>query len=65
MIKMSDGTRDFLNKTCPQLLNIADLDKFLLELDEFITLHTLDKNQEATELTHKFDAIYDEIYCCN
>lgn len=65
MIKMSDVSREFLEKNAPELLAIDDLDEFLDKLDEFIIINGLDANDDMTAFGHEAQAVYDEVYCCN
>lgn len=65
MIKMSQSSREFLTKNCPELLKLDDLDRFLLRLDAFITREGLDENDNMTAFGHEAQAVYDEIYICN
>ena len=65
MIKMSESSRDFLKKRCPETLLESDLRQFLLALDEVIIMQGLDENDNMTELGHKLQAIYDEVYIQN
>lgn len=62
---MSDTSRVFLEKNCPELLEISNLRKFLLELDSFITMEGLDENDNMTDFGWMAQAVYDEIYMCN
>ncbi len=65
MIKMSQSSRDFLAKNCPELLKQHDLDLFLLQLDAFITREGLDENDNMTAFGHEAQTVYDEVYMCN
>ena len=62
---MSERSKDFLRKNCPELLMEDELRKFLLDLDDFITREGLDENDNMTAFGHEAQAVYDEIYMCN
>lgn len=65
MFKMSESSKSFLEKNCPELLAEVELRKFLLKLDDFITMEGLDENDNMTAFGHAAQAVYDEIYMCN
>ena len=65
MFNMSESSKAFLTKYCPELLKEDDLKRFLLKLDDFITMEGLDENDNMTALGHEAQAVYDEIYMCN
>lgn len=65
MFNMSQKSRAFLEKNCPDLLNETELRAFLLRLDDYITLEGLDENDNMTAFGHEAQAVYDEIYMCN
>lgn len=65
MFNMSDSSRDFLEKNCPELLKVDNLRDFLLGLDNFITMEGLDENDNMTAFGREAQAVYDEIYMCN
>ena len=65
MFNMSERSKDFLRKNCPELLMEDELRKFLLDLDDFITREGLDENDNMTAFGHEAQAVYDEIYMCN
>lgn len=62
---MSESSRAFLNKNCPELLEESNLRRFLLKLDDFITMEGLDENDNMTAFGYEAQAVYDEIYMCN
>ncbi len=65
MFNMSDESRRFLEKNCPEILKETNLRTFLLALDEFIILEGLDENDNMTKFGHEIQTVYDEIYMCN
>jgi hypothetical protein len=65
VLKMSDTSRKFLKKNCPELLKENNLRSFLLKLDDFIITEGLDENDNMTAFGHEAQAVYDEIYMCN
>ena len=65
MFNMSDTSKVFLKKYCPELLQENELRQFLLKLDDFITREGLDENDNMTAFGHEAQAVYDEIYMCN
>lgn len=65
MIKMSQSSRYFISKNYPELLKENDLDRFLLQLDAFITRDGLDEWDNMTDFGHEAQAVYDEVYMCN
>ena len=65
MFNMSESSKAFLDKYCPELLNENNLRQFLLKLDDFITMEGLDENDNMTGFGHEIQAVYDEIYMCN
>lgn len=65
LFNMSDNSKSFLKKNCPELLEEKDLRRFLLKLDDFITMEGLDENDNMTAFGHEAQAVYDEIYMCN
>lgn len=64
-LKMSQSSRAFIEKNCPNALKEKDLRSALLALDDFITMFGLDENDDMTPLGNDAQRIYDEIYCCN
>ena len=62
---MSERSREFLEKYCPELLKETNLRQFQLKLDDFITMEGLDENDNMTDFGHEAQAVYDEIYMCN
>ena len=62
---MSESSKAFLEKNCPELLKEDKLRQFLLKLDDFITMEGLDENDNMTAFGHEAQAVYDEIYMCN
>jgi hypothetical protein len=62
---MSNSSKEFLELHCPDLLRETNLRKFLIALDEFITMEGLDEHDNMTDFGHRAQAVYDEIYCCN
>lgn len=65
MFNMSERSKAFLKKNCPELLKEDKLRQFLLKLDDFITMEGLDENDNMTALGYEAQAVYDEIYMCN
>jgi len=65
MFNMSEGSRKFLKKNCPELLKETELRRFLLKLDDFITAEGLDDDDNMTDFGYEAQAVYDEIYMCN
>ena len=65
MFNMSETSKLFLVKNCPDLLLEDELRRFLLRLDDFITREGLDENDNMTAFGHEAQAVYDEIYMCN
>lgn len=65
MFNMSDESRSFLEKNCPDLLKETNLRSFLLKLDDYIIQEGLDENDNMTAFGHKAQSVYDEIYMCN
>lgn len=65
MFNMSEKSRAFLEKNCPDLLKETELRSLLLKLDDFITMEGLDENDNMTAFGRKAQAVYDEIYMCN
>ena len=65
MFNMSESSKAFLEKNCPELLKEDELRQFLLKLDDFITMEGLDENDNMTALGYEAQAVYDEIYMCN
>ena len=65
MFNMSEESKAFLEKNCPDLLKENDLRSFLLKLDDFITMEGLDENDNMTAFGHEAQAVYDEVYMCN
>lgn len=65
MFNMSEPSRRFLEKNCPELLEEKNLRSFLLKLDDFITAEGLDENDNMTAFGHEAQAVYDEVYMCN
>ena len=65
MFNMSERSREFLEKYCPELLKETNLRQFQLKLDDFITMEGLDENDNMTDFGHEAQAVYDEIYMCN
>lgn len=65
MFNMSEESRAFLEKHCPELLKETNLRSFLIELDDFIVMYGLDENDNMTAFGHEAQAVYDEIYMCN
>ena len=65
MYKMSDESREFLNKYFPVFFHYDNLDKALLALDDFIIMEGLDENDNMTQFGHEAQRVYDEIYMCN
>ena len=65
MLNMSDASRKFLERNCPELLTVEDLNSFLLALDDFILLECYTRDGDITELGREAEAVYDEVYCCN
>ena len=65
MFNMSEESKAFLEKNCPDLLQETDLRSFLLKLDDYITMEGLDENDNMTAFGREAQAVYDEIYMCN
>lgn len=65
MFNMSDKSKIFLQKNCPELLKEVSLKSFLSKLDDFIVMEGLDENDNMTAFGHEAQAVYDEIYMCN
>ena len=65
MFNMSESSKAFLQKNCPELLKEDKLRQFLLKLDDFITMEGLDENDNMTAFGYEAQAVYDEIYMCN
>lgn len=65
MFNMSEDSRKFLEKNCPELLKETELRRFLLQLDDFITAEGLDDEDNMTDFGYEAQAVYDEIYMCN
>lgn len=65
MFNMSEASKSFLEKNCPELMEEKNLRKFLLKLDDFITMEGLDENDNMTAFGREAQAVYDEIYMCN
>ena len=65
MFNMSDTSKVFLEKFCPELMQEDELRQFLLKLDDFITREGFDENDNMTAFGHEAQAVYDEIYMCN
>lgn len=65
MINMSNESKRFLEKNCPEVLKETELRSFLLELDDFITMEGLDEDDNMTAFGHEAQAVYDEVYMCN
>lgn len=65
MFNMSESSKAFLQKNCPELFEENELRKFLLKLDDFITMEGLDENDNMTAFGYEAQAVYDEIYMCN
>lgn len=65
MFNMSESSKAFLEKNCPELLKEKELRRFLLKLDDFITMEGLDENDNMTAFGYEVQAVYDEIYMCN
>lgn len=65
MFNMSESSKAFLEKNCPELLKENELRRFLLKLDDFITMEGLDENDYMTAFGYEAQAVYDEIYMCN
>lgn len=65
MFKMSEESRAFLEKNCPELLKETNLRSFMIKLDDFITMEGLDEHDNMTAFGHEAQAVYDEIYMCN
>lgn len=65
MFNMSESSRLFLEKNCPDLMKETSLRNFLLGLDDFITMNGLDENDDMTNFGREAQAVYDEIYMCN
>lgn len=65
MFNMTDNAKTFLERHCPELLEISDLRMFLIELDDFIIMNGLDENDNMTDFGYEAQAVYDEIYMCN
>ncbi len=65
MFNMSERSKAFLQKNCPELLKVDKLRQFLLMLDDFITMEGLDENDNMTAFGYEAQAVYDEIYMCN
>ena len=65
MFNMSEESKAFLEKNCPDLLKENDLRSFLLKLDDFITMEGLDENDNMTAFGHEAQTVYDEVYMCN
>ena len=64
-LKMSQASRSFIEKNCPNVLRASNLRSALLALDDFITMFGLDENDDMTTLGKDAQRIYDELYCCN
>lgn len=64
-LNMSESSRQFLQRNCPELFESDNLRAFLLALDDFITLNGLDENDDMTKFGHEAQSVYDEIYMCN
>lgn len=65
MFNMSGSSKAFLEKNCPELLKENELRRFLLKLDDFITMEGLDENDNMTAFGYEAQVVYDEIYMCN
>lgn len=65
MFNMSESSKAFLEKNCPELLKENELRRFLLKLDDFITMEGLDENDNMTAFGYEAQDVYDEIYMCN
>lgn len=65
MFNMSESSKAFLQKNCPELLKEDKLRQFLLKLDDFITMEGLDESDNMTAFGYEAQAVYDEIYMCN
>lgn len=65
MFNMSESSKAFLKKNCPELLKEDELRRFLIKLDDFITMEGLDENDNMTAFGYEAQAVYDEIYMCN
>lgn len=65
MINMSNESKRFLEKNCPEVLKETELRSFLLKLDDFITMEGLDEDDNMTAFGHEAQAVYDEVYMCN
>lgn len=65
MFNMSDSSRKFLEKHFPEIFTADTLDKFLLDLDAFITRTGLDENDDMTDFGHEATAVYDDIFYSN
>lgn len=62
---MSPASRVFLEKHLPHFFDCKNLDEALLELDNFITMYGLDKNDDMTLFGHEAQAVYDEVFWLN
>ena len=65
MFNMSEKSRVFLARNCPELLKDSNLRSFLIKLDDFITMKGLDENDNMTAFGHEAQTVYGEIYMCN
>ena len=65
MFNMSEKSRRFLEKHCPELLKETELREFQLKLDDFIVMEGLDENDNMTAFGHEAQAVYDDIYMHN
>lgn len=65
MLNMSNSSKEFLKKYLPDLLKQDDLDRVLLDLDAFITRECLNENDDMTDLGHKAQSVYDDLYFNN
>ena len=65
MFNMSKSSKTFIEKNCSELLKEENLRRFLLKLDDFITMEGFDENDNMTAFGHEAQAVYDEIYMCN
>ena len=65
MFLMTNESKAFLERHCPELLKISNLRTFLIELDDFIVMNGLDENDNMTDFGYEAQAVYDEIYMCN
>ena len=62
--KMSEPSRNFLERKIPEFFDCTNLRDALLLLDNLMC-DSLDDNYNPTPETREIESVYDEIYCCN